>query len=161
MRRARLLSVLLAALIAAGCDSGGDDGGIIVEPPPEIEGSMSAEVSGKAFEADSLVGAWFIGTTLVIEGADSTGRSIRVALRNAEGTGTFAIAGLQSEAASATYWSSVQEFLSVANTPGTLTITRLDTLAVRGTFQFLAENLGGSLVAVEQGQFLAPRVDPP
>lgn len=160
MRCSRLACAIYFMLAAAGCDSAGDNG-IIIEPPPEIEGEMTADVGGRAFVADSSVHAWFIGSTLVVEGQDSTGRAIRISLLNADAIGTYLIAGPQSGPAQAEYHTALQEYGTIADSAGSLNLTRLDSLAARGTFSFVAFSLSSGPISVQQGQFLAPLGDRP
>ena len=85
-RLSLILLLVMAGVIIAACDSGGD-GDPIINPPDEIVGSMAAEISGKAFEADSVT-ARFVGSTLLVEGTDSTRRSMRIAIQNLDRPGT-------------------------------------------------------------------------
>ena len=160
MRCPNLLLLLVFAVLFAACDSSGDNGPTI-EPPPEIEGEMTADVGGRAFAADVSVQAWFIGSTLVVEGQDSTGQAIRLSVLNADGTGRYQIAGPQALEAQGSYLTGQQEYVTLADSSGTLNLTRLDTLAARGTFNFVATSLASGPISVQQGQFLAPLGDPP
>ncbi|HEX7070313.1 MAG TPA: DUF6252 family protein [Rhodothermales bacterium] len=159
MRFVRPVFVLALIVALAACDSSGD-GGPNDPEPQEIEGSMTAEVSGRAFEADSIVQAHMVGSTLVVEGADSTGRMIRISLLNAA-RGTYDIGGPTSAQAQASYSNTLEEYEAIADTAGTLALTRLDSLAARGTFEFIAETVGGTRIIISSGEFLAPWSDAP
>ncbi len=152
-RLSLILLLVMAGVIIAACDSGGD-GDPIINPPDEIVGSMAAEISGKAFEVDSVT-ARFVGSTLLVEGTDSTRRSMRIAIQNLDRPGTFSL-GDALQIASASYLAAGVEYSSVGDSSGVVRITRLDSLATRGTFRFFGASVGGTQIAVEQGEFLAP-----
>jgi len=132
-------SILLAALIAAGC-GGGDTTGPDGDVAATGTKMLTASHNGAAWTATVRLGAYNQGT-LTVAGHDGTGRNLNIAALRISGPGTYSLGPGNPNVAVATWVDGTGQYSSAATGgSGTITLTAASLTRVTGTFSFVASS---------------------